>query len=247
MHRRVRPRPHRLRYSLFWLLLDLDEVATLQRRLRILRFEKAGLASFYAADHGDGSNRTLRAQIEEKLAAAGIEIDGGPIRLLCMPRILGYGFNPLSVYFCYRKDGSLSALIYQVHNTFGQRHSYLARVTADREGAINQTGQKVFYVSPFMAMDMRYEFRVVQPGERVSVTIRNVDSDGPILTAALSAKRERLTDGRVALAMLVYPFMTMKVIAGIHWHALRLWLKGVPLVPRPGPPLDRVTIVDPKS
>jgi DUF1365 family protein len=243
MHRRFRPRAHRLRYRVFWLLLDLDEIATLSRTLRVLRFERAGLASFYAADHGDGSDRPLRAQIEAQLADAGIDFDGGAIRLLCMPRIVGYGFNPLSVYFCYQRDGSPAALIYQVHNTFAQRHSYVARVASGSDGAVMQNGGKAFYVSPFMAMDMRYEFRVALPDERVSVAIRNVDADGPILLAALSGARRELNDRTLAVTLLVYPLMTLKVIAAIHWHALRLWWKGVPLVPRPNPPARPVTVV----
>ena len=166
MHRRFRPKRHRLRYRVFWLLLDLDELESLGTRLKLLRFERPGLASFYRADHGDGSARDLRVQVEAQLAAAGIEFDGGPVRLLCMPRIFGYGFNPLSIYFCYRRDGSPAALVYQVHNTFGQRHSYAARIAAADGKTVAQEGAKTFYVSPFMAMDMRYMFRVGLPDER---------------------------------------------------------------------------------
>lgn len=244
MHRRFRPKRHRLRYRVFWLLLDLDEIESLGTRLKLLRFERPGLASFYRADHGDGSARDLRTQVEAQLAAAGIEFDGGPVRLLCMPRIFGYGFNPLSIYFCYRRDGSPAALVYQVHNTFGQRHSYVARITAADGKAAAQQGAKTFYVSPFMAMDMRYMFRVGLPDEHVSVAIRNVDADGPVLAAALSGTREELSDRRIALALLSYPLMTLKVIAAIHWHALRLWWKGVPLVPRPEAPAQPVTVID---
>ncbi|MFZ5693458.1 MAG: DUF1365 domain-containing protein [Pseudomonadota bacterium] len=243
MHRRFRPKRHVLRYRVFWLLLDLDEIGLLSRTLRLLRFERAGLASFFRSDHGDGSARPLRTQIEAQLAAAGIDFDGGPIRLLCMPRIFGYGFNPLSVYFCYRRDGVPAALIYQVHNTFGQRHSYVARIASSDGGVVEQDGDKRFYVSPFMAMDMRYLFRVGLPGERISVTIRNVDADGPILAAALSGTRKALNDRTLALALLKYPLMTLKVIVAIHWHALRLWWKGVPLVTRPDAPEQPVTVI----
>jgi DUF1365 family protein len=227
----------------FWLLLDLDEIGRLSRKLRLLRFERGGLASFHAADHGDGSARPLRAQIEAQLAGAGIEFDGGAIRLLCMPRIFGYVFNPLSVYFCYRADGSPAALVYQVHNTFVQRHSYIARVAPDCAGTVMQSARKTFFVSPFMEMDMRYEFRVGMPEQRVSVAIRNVDSEGTILVAALTGKRRELSDSALALALLAYPLLTMKVTAAIHWHALRLWWKGVPLAPRSNPPKRPVTVI----
>jgi hypothetical protein len=247
MHRRFRPRPHRLRYRVFWLLLDLDEIDTLSSRLKLLSFERAGLASFYSADHGDGSARPLRRQIEGQLAEAGIGFDGGPIRLLCMPRIFGYGFNPLSVYFCFRKDGTPVALVYQVHNTFGQRHSYVARIASACGSAVAQEGDKTFYVSPFMAMDMRYIFRVGLPNERVSVAIRNIDAEGPILAAALTGTRLELSDRAIALVLLTYPLMTLKVIAAIHWHALRLWWKEMPLVPRPAPPARPVTVIDERA
>ena len=128
MHRRVRPRAHRLRYRVFWMLLDLDEIAALPHILRLFSHNRFNAVSFFDNDHGDGSGRPLRAQVEEHLQAAGIAPDGGPIRLLCMPRVFGYGFNPLSVYFCYQRDGSLAAMLYEVHNTFGERHSYLIPV-----------------------------------------------------------------------------------------------------------------------
>jgi DUF1365 family protein len=242
MHRRFRPLPHRLRYRVFWLLLDLDELGTLSRRLKLLRFERAGLASFHSSDHGDGGVSPLRAQIEAQLADAGIELGGGAIKLLCMPRIAGHGFNPLSVYFCYRVDGSLAALVYQVHNTFAQRHSYVSRVSPECDGAITQSVCKTFHVSPFMPMDVRYEFRTVSPDERVSVVIRNVDHAGPLLAAALTGRRRELTDRNIALALLAFPMLTLKVTVAIHWHALRLWWKGVPLVPRPKPPCAPFTI-----
>src|SRR5690349_9418878 len=125
MHRRLRPRPHRLRFGVFWMLLDLDEIDSLADGLRLFSRNGFNLTSFHARDHGDGSDIPLRQQAERHLRSAGIEPDGGRIELFCMPRILGYGFNPLSVYFCHRADGTLGAILYEVHNTFGERHSYL--------------------------------------------------------------------------------------------------------------------------
>ena len=130
-HRRVRPRPHRLRYRVFWMLLDLDEIGQLPRRLRLFSHNRFNALSFFDTDHGDGSGRPLRDQVEGHLRAAGLATDGGAIRLFCMPRVFGYGFNPLSVYFCYQRDGSLAALLYEVHNTFRERHSYLIPVERD--------------------------------------------------------------------------------------------------------------------
>ena len=119
-----------LRYGVFWLLLDLDEIDTLARRLRLFSRNRFNALSFHDRDHGEPGAGALRAQIERHLADAGIDIGGGAIRLLCMPRIFGYAFNPLSVHFCYRRDETLAAILYEVHNTFGERHSYLIPVEA---------------------------------------------------------------------------------------------------------------------
>ena len=242
MHRRLRPRPHRLRYRVFWMLLDLDEIDRLPRRLHLFSHNRFNAVSFYDADHGDGSGRPLRAQVERHLKTAGIDLEGGSIRLLCMPRVFGYGFNPLSVYFCHRNDGSLAALLYEVHNTFKQRHSYLIPVAAHAD-IVDQQCRKNFYVSPFMDMDMSYRFRVAVPGDRVGVAISAADRDGPLLTAALNGRRRALTDSSLLRLLLTYPLLTLKVIGAIHWHAARLLLKGARLQPRPAAPPEPVTHV----
>jgi uncharacterized protein len=244
MHRRVRPRAHRLRYRVFWMLLDLDEIAALPHTLRFFSHNRFNAVSFFDRDHGDGSGRPLRAQVEEHLQAAGIAPDGGPIRLLCMPRVFGYGFNPLSVYFCYQRDGSLAAILYEVHNTFRERHSYLIPVEHAAGAVIDQRCQKLFYVSPFMDMAMSYAFRVAVPDERISVAIRAVDRDGLLLVAALSGNRRALTDMALLRVLAAFPLLTLKVVAAIHWHALRLVLKGFRLRPRPKPPDMPVTVVN---
>ena len=128
VHQRSRTLDHRLRYRVWMVLADLDELEGLQDRLRLLGRSRFGLISFRLSDHGDRSDRSLRAQVENHLAKAGIDIAGGPIRLLTMPRILGYGFNPISVFFCHSPDGALAALLYEVTNTFHERHSYLVAV-----------------------------------------------------------------------------------------------------------------------
>jgi DUF1365 family protein len=242
MHRRLRPSEHRLRYRMFWMLLDLDEIDGLANRLRLFSHNRFNVASFHDRDHGDGGGEPLRAQVERHLNAAGIDLGGGSIRLLCMPRILGYGFNPLSIYFCYRKDDRLAAILYEVHNTFGQRHSYLAPVLGC-QGALVHTCKKSFYVSPFLDLDMAYAFRVVPPVDRVAATIRTEDSEGPIIIASLAGRREPLTCSTLLRALAMHPFLTLKVIAAIHWHALLLWRKGVPLQSRPSPPASSVTVV----
>jgi DUF1365 family protein len=244
MHRRVRPRAHRLRYRVFWTLLDLDEIESLPRRLRLFSHNRFNAVSFFDKDHGDGSGQPLRRQVETHLREAGIDIHGGLIKLLCMPRVLGYGFNPLSVYFCHRPDGTLAAILYEVHNTFKQRHSYLIPVDPAAGAVIEQECRKLFYVSPFMDMDMDYAFRVGMPGDRISVAIRAADKDGLLLAAALSGNRQALTDATLLRLLSIYPLLTLKVIGAIHWHALRLVLKGFRPRPRPSPPDIPVTVVN---
>jgi uncharacterized protein len=248
MHRRLRPKPHRLRYRVAWMLLDLDEIGALPQKLRLFSYNRVNTVSFFDRDHGDGGGRPLRQQVEAHLREAGIAPDGGPIRLLCMPRILGYGFNPLSVYFCYRRDGALNAILYEVHNTFGQRHSYLIPVdpaAGARPGAtIDQQCRKGFYVSPFMDMDLSYAFRVVVPDHRVAVAIRTADNDGLVLAAALAGDRLALTDAALLRILVSQPLLTLKVIGAIHWHALKMVLKGFRLRPRPHPPAAPVTVVN---
>jgi DUF1365 family protein len=242
MHRRFKPRAHRLNYRVFWTLLDLDELPRLSARLRFFSAEGFNLFGFRNADHGDGSSRPLRQQVEADLAAAGLSLDGGAIRLLCMPRILGFVFNPISVYYCYDRSGVLKALLYQVHNTFGQRHSYLIPVEGEAGKPLEQRCLKAFYVSPFMDMDIAYLFRVQPPDKRVALTIEGSDAQGPVLIASLAGERRALTDGTLLRAFLSFPLMTLKVVAGIHWEALLLWIKGMRLRPRPPAP-SPITIV----
>ncbi len=241
MHHRLRPTQHRLRYSIFYLLLDLDELDALASRLRLFSHNRFNVFSFHDSDHGEAASRPLRQTIEFQLEEAGIE-SGGPIRLLTMPRILGYAFNPISIYFCHRRDRSLSAILYEVNNTFGQRHNYLIPVPAGREGPIRQESQKSFYVSPFMTTDMAYSFSIVPPGKDLSVSVTGRDENGPFIIAKLTAVRQALTDVSLARAFFVYPLLTFKVIAGIYWEALLIWLKGIRLHHRPLPPDQPVTL-----
>jgi uncharacterized protein len=225
-HRRLAPKPHRFRYRLFWLLIDLDELPGLDRRLKVFSHDRRNLFSLFDRDHGDGGHSSLRAQADRLLEAQGIDTGGGPIRLLCMPRTLGYDFNPISVYFCCHPDGGLAALIYEVHNTFGERHSYVLPVT-DKGPAVRQACAKSFFVSPFMPMGLRYDFHVSSPGETLTVAIRASGPDGVVLRAALTAERRDLSDANLLKAGFAVPVEAMKTMAAIHWEAARLWLKGV--------------------
>lgn len=241
MHHRMRPKQHRLRYSVFYLLLDLDEVALLGESLRLFSHNRFNLFSFHDRDHGKDAAASPRDRIEWHLREAGIE-SGGPIRLLTMPRILGYAFNPLSIYFCHKRDNALSAIFYEVNNTFGQRHNYLIPVASDARSPIRQESRKSFYVSPFLSTDMVYSFSVVPPEKDLAVSVIGRDAQGPLIVAKLAATRRDLTDAALARAFCAYPLLTLKVIAGIYWEALLIRLKGIRLHDRPSPPDRTVTL-----
>jgi DUF1365 family protein len=228
-HNRLRPRAHKLSYRIFMLLLDLDEVDGLLSRLRWLRPGRFGLMSFNAADHGDRSGAPLKAQVEQRLAEAGI-VAGGPIRLLCMPRVLGHGFNPLSLFFCHRPDGRIAAILYEVTNTFGERHTYLVPNDAAPGELVRQGAAKRLYVSPFMDMALDYRFTVRPPGEAVSVAVAVDDAEGLILSTAFTGARRPLTDAALLAAWASHPLLTLKVVAGIHWEAVPAPRNAVSLV-----------------
>jgi len=243
LHQRLKPRRHRLHYRVFSMLLDLDEIDGLARRCRLFSRNRFNLFSFCDRDHGPGDGTPLRAWVEGHLAEAGIDLDGGPIRLLCFPRMLGYVFNPLSVYFCHAPDGALRAVIYEVRNTFGQRHSYLIPIGGGAGGAVHQSCAKAFYVSLFNDVEGGYRFSVAPPTDSLAIVINQFDDQGPLLNAWLRGRREMLGDRMLFTAFLRYPLMTVKVIAGIHWEALKLWRKGLRIIRRPAPPAHAVTIV----
>jgi DUF1365 family protein len=232
-HARTRPKVHRLRYRVFMMLFDLDAIDAELAALRLFSRGRFNLMSFHPRDHGDGSATPLKAQVETLLDQAGLAPDGGPIRLLCMPRVLGFVFNPLSVYFCWRRSGELSAIVYEVSSTFGQRHSYVMPATADDRGLVRQTCGKRLHVSPFMDMDLTYRFRVKPPEDAVAVVIDTRDRQGTLLNAVFAGTRRPLTDGAVLRLAAAVPLLTLKVVAAIHGEALKMALKGLRLKPAP--------------
>lgn len=230
-HRRTRPRSHFLKYRVFMLLIDLDEWEALAGRFRWLGSGRFGLMTVRASDFGDRSKTPLKIQIAERMAEAGLE-GGGPVQLLTMPRILGYGFNPLTVFFCHAADGRLSAILYEVSNTFGGRHSYLMPVSSVSRPIWQSVG-KAFHVSPFMDMDLTYRFGLTPPvgapSEVASVAIAVEDGEGALLHTAFNARRSEMSNGALLRAWISHPLLTLKVIAGIHWEAVRLIAKGLRL------------------
>ncbi|KKB08092.1 DUF1365 domain-containing protein [Devosia chinhatensis] len=218
VHHRHRPKKHFLRYRVFSLLIDIDELAELDG-LRWFAHNKRALFSFRDRDHADGGN--LRDWARAQLAAEGLPAPGR-IRMLCYPRILGYVFNPLTVWYCDDEDGTPLATIYEVHNTFHERHTYVLPVAAEKQEA-----DKAFYVSPFIDMNCHYAFKLSAPGKSVLVSINETQDGAPLLYAAFAGKRRDLSDANLIRLFFSHPLMTLKVTAGIHWEALKLIAKGI--------------------
>ena len=235
MHARLKPVPHRFSYRVMSLLIDLDRLDEAGRQSPLFGVNRAALYSFHEADHGERDGSSLRAYAQARANEHGISLTGGRVWLLCYPRLLGYTFNPLSVYFCTRADGGLALIIYEVRNTFGEIHSYVLPVGPGEITAagVRQEQDKLFYVSPFVEMATRYRFRISPPGEGVRLRILEVDEEGPLLAATFSGRRRALTTRALLQAFVTLPLLTLRIVGAIHWQALRLWLKGVKLVPRP--------------
>ena len=227
VHTRTSPREHCLRYSVFYLLLDLDEVAAMASTSRLFGWNRPAWFSFLGADHGDG--RDLRECLRDVLAEAGLEDPAWRFQILCMPRVLGYVFNPISVVYCYSKDGELSAMVYEVNNTFGERLSYVVPVSGDPE-RVKQRCDKALFVSPFFDMEGHYDFNLSRPRESLDITIDYRHADEHRLHVVFRGRRQAFTARTLRGLALCYPAVTFKVIAGIHFEALKLWLKGIPLV-----------------
>lgn len=238
MHARLKPFGHRFVYRVFSLLIDVDRLREADRQSRLFSVNKANIASFHEADHADRAGETVRSQADRLLAEAGVTERADRILLLAYPRILGYVFNPIAVYFAYGRDGHLIALIYSVRNTFGQRHLYVAPIEPGdlTPAGVRQTRLKVFHVSPFIGMGARYHFRVLPPGDAVRLRIHETEDAEPLLAATFVGEAQPLSSVSLVANLLKIPLLTWKIVAGIHWEALRLWLKGARFRTSPPPP-----------
>ena len=222
-HTRFKPIRHFLKYKTFSLLIDLDEVNLLDKSISIFSHNKFNIFSFYDKDHGDRDGGNLKDWIISNLKKFQIKENITKIKVLCYPRILGYVFNPLSVFYCYEKD-KLTAIFYEVKNTFNEQHTYIFKIKKNEK--IIQKCRKKFYVSPFMDMETYYNFKLLNPNDKLSVLIKQTDADGTILTATQTGDKKEFSFKQLAINFLKYPLMTIKIIGSIHYEALLLWKKG---------------------
>jgi DUF1365 family protein len=238
MHQRMKPVGHRFSYDVFSLMIDLDRLDEADGLSRCFSVNRGNLLSFHEKDHTGSGDLSLRAYVDALLSKNGVTMRAARVLLVCYPRILGRVFNPLAVYYVYGGDGALSVMIYEVRNTFGERHTYVCPVSADdvSDAGIRQQCDKLLHVSPFIPMAMRYQFRMLPPGEEIRWRILETDADGPLLSATFSGIQVPLKTGKILRLVARIPHLTFKIVAGIHWEALKLWIKGVRYIPRPQAP-----------
>ena len=230
IHRRFKPKEHYFKYNVFSLLIDIDELETIENKIKIFSYNKFNIISFFDKDHGPRDGTSVKEWVINNLKDIGIENHKIQIKILCYPRIFGYVFNPLSVFFIYDESSRLIAILYEVKNTFGEQHTYVFK-TEDKKVIINDCTKK-FHVSPFIEMECHYYFRVLKPSDKISVIIDQKDKDGKLLYASQDGKAAELNEKNLLTSYISHPLMTFKIIAAIHYEALKLWLKGIKIIKR---------------
>ena len=225
-HKRFKPKRHFFSYKIFSLLLDLEEIELLEKKIKFFSFNKFNVLSFYNKDHGSRDGSCLVNWTKKILKDHNIDIGSGKIKLLCFPRFFGYVFNPLSIFYCYGEDSKLKAILYEVKNTFNEQHTYVFSASTSSKLILHRCNKK-FYVSPFIEMEMSYNFRLLKPGSRISIFIREKDVGGTLLTACQVGQRIELNSKQLFLQLVKHPLMSFKVILAIHFEAFRLWIKGI--------------------
>lgn len=269
MHQRFTPAAHRFLYRIFLFGIDLDELGELDRRLPLFSVDRPNLFSFRQSDylrlagpvHNAGgetaapsSSAPLKQRVEAFLRSRGIELDGGRVTLVTLPRVFGHIFNPVSFYFCHDRHGAPLAAIAEVTNTFRESKPFLLgpdRLVAPGAGgapaAFRHREPKFFYVSPFSDVDVAFDFHLRVPGSALSLQIDDYTGADRTLTSVLTGRRENLSRGRLAWYALKYPLLSLRIVTLIHWHALLLWLKKVPWFAKAARPADQRNVHRPHS
>ena len=228
IHRRFKPKNHYFKYSVFSLLIDLDDLEEINKNISIFSYNKFNIISFFDKDHGNRDGTSLKNWVKYNLKNIGIDETEVKVKVLCYPRIFGYVFNPLSVFFIYNKDNKIISIFYEVKNTFGEQHTYIFK-TQDTE-TIKNSCTKKFHVSPFIDMECIYKFRVNKPSDKISVIIDQSDKEGKLLFASQDGIAKDLSNKNLFFSYIFHPLMTFKVIVAIHYEAFKLWLKGIKFI-----------------
>lgn len=242
VHKRLTPRRHELRYTVFSCLFDVEKLDALAGRLKLFSYNRPNLFSLFDRDHTDG--QSLASHLAEVAQTSGHGSQVSRFMMLCYPRLLGYVFNPLTVYFGLDADDEIRLVIYEVNNTFGERRSYVLPAEPDANGSVNQACRKRMYVSPFNAVEGSYSFHTTTPGAELTVGVALKTDRGPVLKAHFRGTRTPFTDGSLLRALTRTGWMTVKVMAAIHYEALKLWIKGLRPVRRPPAPATSITYVN---
>jgi hypothetical protein len=229
VHKRFKPKIHFFKYKVFSLLIDLSELELLDKNLKIFSYNKFNIVSFYDRDHGARDGSSIKEWVIDNLKKNNIDNENIQIKLLCYPRIFGYVFNPLSVFYIYDNNSNLISVLYEVKNTFGEQHTYIFKTDID-QNLIQHTCKKKFHVSPFIEMDCTYFFRLLKPGKKISVIIDQNDKDGKILYASQDGVRSEMNNSNFVKSYLKHPLMTFKIILAIHFEAFKLWSKGIKFI-----------------
>jgi DUF1365 family protein len=240
VHARRTPQEHVFRYGVCFYVLDLDELADLDRRLRLFSYNGRNVFAFCDRDHLGDAAQPVKDNVVALLGAHGIDLEGGRVLLLTNLRVLGYVFNPVSFFYCYDRAGALSAVVAEVSNTFGERWPYLLRA-GDGSG-LRWEADKRLHVSPFFGMDQRYAFALAEPGPTVFARIDVHEHGTRRFGSVLAGERRQLTDASLARAFVRYRLMPARVTAAIHWQAFLLSRKGVPFHPKPPAPPGSISI-----
>ena len=229
IHKRFKPKVHYFKYNVFSLLIDLSELETLDKKVNFFSYNKINLISFYDKDHGERNGSSLIEWVHKNLIKNNISTDNIKIKILCYPRIFGFVFNPLSVFYVYNINDQLISILYEVKNTFGEQHTYIFKTKTD-DNLIKHTCKKKFHVSPFIEMNCTYFFKILKPSNKILLIIDQHDDEGKLLYASQDGNRIDFNNKNLILSYLRHPLMSFKIIAAIHFEAFKLWTKGIKFI-----------------
>ena len=228
IHKRFKPKIHFFKYKVFSLLIDLSELDNLDKKIGFFSYNKFNLISFFDKDHGDRDGSSVISWVKKNLKENDVNCENIRIKLLCYPRIFGYVFNPLSIFYVYDKNDKLISLLYEVKNTFGEQHTYIFKIKENN--LLQHNCEKKFHVSPFIEMNCSYFFRTLKPADKISIIIDQYQLNEKILYASQDGKRTDFTTSELIKSYLKHPLMTFKVIVAIHFEAFKLWTKGIKFI-----------------